>query len=101
ITFGGASLRITSPAVNYLPLGYIDSDRIKALVYNAADVFVHPARVDNLPLVVLESLACGLPVVAFPIGGIPDMVRPALTGWLAPEVSAGSLAKTIEQALGH
>ena len=69
------------------------------LAYNAADLFIHPALVDNLPNVVMEAIACGIPVVGFPIGGVPDMVRPVQTGWLASEVSPEGLARAIDIAL--
>jgi glycosyltransferase involved in cell wall biosynthesis len=54
-----------------------------ANAYAAADVFVTPAQQDNLPNTVLESLACGTPVVAFNIGGIPDMISHLKNGYLA------------------
>ena len=41
----------------------------------AADVYVHPARADTFPLAILEALACGTPVVATRVGGIPEQVR--------------------------
>src|SRR5262249_14187929 len=74
-------------------------ERIRALAYNAADLLVHPAPVDNLPNVVLEALACGTPVLGFRIGGVPEMVRPGQTGWLAQEVSAAALARGLDAAL--
>ena len=43
--------------------------------YRAADMYVHPSRADNLPLVVLEALACGTPVVATRVGGVPEAIR--------------------------
>lgn len=63
--------------------GYVSGDRLKAILYSAADLFVFPSRADNLPLVLQESMACGTPMVSFKIGGIPDLVRPGITGYLA------------------
>lgn len=80
-------------------LGPITNDRMMPVVYNAADIFVIPSRGDNLPNTVLESMACGTPVLGFPVGGIVDMVRPAVTGWLADEVTPASLAKTLGRAM--
>ncbi|MDQ6839886.1 MAG: glycosyltransferase family 4 protein [Actinomycetota bacterium] len=71
--------------------GFVPSDDLKAVLYSAADVFVFPTRADNSPLVVLESLACGTPVVAFDVGGISDMVRPGQTGSLAAPGDVESL----------
>jgi len=45
--------------------------------YRAADVFVHPSRMDTQPLVVLESLACGTPVIATDVGGIAETLGSA------------------------
>ena len=71
-----------------LNLGYVSSDRLKSIAYSASDLFIFPSRADNLPLVLQESLACGTPIVSFKVGGIPDLVRPNLTGYLAePENS--------------
>ncbi len=84
LTFGNGSEAITAelgiPTIN---LGYISSDRIKSIAYSAADLFIFPTRADNLPLVLQESMACGTPIVSFDIGGVPDLVRPMVTGYLA------------------
>jgi len=82
-------------------LGYIDHERTKALAYSSADLLVHPALSDNLPNVVIESIACGTPVVALPVGGVPDMVRLGSTGWLAEESNAASLSLAIGRALSE
>lgn len=78
---------------------YIGDEQEKAVLYNAADLLVHPAPVDNAPLVVAEALACGLPVAGFAIGGMPEMVIPERTGWLASEVGAEALAQLLTTAL--
>jgi glycosyltransferase involved in cell wall biosynthesis len=69
--------------IQTVDLGYISNDRIKAIAYSAADLFVFPTRAENFGLVGLESLACGTPVVAFRVGGVPEQVRPEITGYLA------------------
>jgi len=66
-----------------LNLGYVSSDRLKSIAYSAADLFIFPTRDDNLPLVLQESMACATPIVSFKIGGVPDLVRPEITGYLA------------------
>jgi glycosyltransferase involved in cell wall biosynthesis len=99
LTFGSGNPPAAPAGVRIVPLGRIDHERTKALAYNAADIYVHSARADNLPFTVMESISCGTPVAAFRVGGVPDMVRPGLTGWLASEVSAAALADTICQAM--
>jgi glycosyltransferase involved in cell wall biosynthesis len=64
-------------------LGYVTSDYHKVLAFSAADIFAFPTRADNLPIVLQESMACGTPMVSFAVGGVPDLVRPNITGLLA------------------
>ncbi|WNZ43999.1 glycosyltransferase family 4 protein [Leptolyngbya boryana CZ1] len=82
-----------------LNLGYVNHDRLKSIAYSAADLFVFPTRADNLPLVLQESLACGTPIVSFKVGGVPDMVRPGITGYLAQPEDAEDLKNGIVQLL--
>jgi len=70
----------------------VKDDYLLAALYSAADLFVHPALADNLPNGVLESLACGTPVVAFDVGGVGEAVRPMETGYLARCRDARDLA---------
>jgi len=85
----------------HVPLGTIESDPLLSVFYSLADLFVIPSRQDNLPNTVLESMACGTPVVGFETGGIPDMVRPGATGWLAESGNVRSLRNAIEEALNR
>ncbi|MCK4374135.1 MAG: glycosyltransferase family 4 protein [Candidatus Brocadiae bacterium] len=82
-----------------LDLGEINNELFMAAVYSAADAFVLPTRADNLPLVLLESMACGTPCVSFRVGGVPEVVRPGRTGWLAAPEDAGDLARCLRDAL--
>lgn len=82
-------------------LGTISDDEQLALCYSAADVFVTPSLEDNLPNTVMESLACGTPVVAFTTGGIPDMVRHKQNGYLANYQSSDDLANGIKWVIDH
>ena len=75
-----------------------DEQRI-AQVYAAADVMVVPSRSENLPLTVMESLACGTPVVAFRIGGIPDLIEHRVNGYLAEPFDTADLARGIAWVL--
>lgn len=74
-------------------LGKLSDDVSLALTYAAADLFVAPSIEDNLPNTVMEALACGTPVVAFHVGGIPDMVQHQENGYLASPFSVEELAQ--------
>lgn len=84
---------------NIIVLGSIANERLMSLIYSAADVFVIPSLMDNLPNTVLESLMCGTPVIGFPIGGIPDMIQHGENGLLTKEVSSFALANSIDEFL--
>ena len=82
-----------------LQLGYASGDRLKSIAYSAADLFLFPTRADNLPLVLQESMACGTPMVSFKIGGVPDLVRPGITGYLAEPENPKDFCNGIVQLL--
>lgn len=82
-----------------ITLGYVSGDRLKSIAYSAADLFIFPTRADNLPLVLQESMACGTPMVSFNIGGVPELVRPGVTGYLAEPDNAQDFRDKIIELL--
>lgn len=72
--------------------GYIPHDNLKE-IYNEADVFVFPSRFDTFGLVILEAMACGLPVAAYNVPSPSDIVQNGITG-----VLGDSLEENIELA---
>ena len=86
------------------PCTHIDgvtNDRFLSFIYSAADVLVAPALADNLPNTILESIACGTPVVAFAAGGVQDAVRPGVTGLLATPGDAVELRHALLDLLDN
>ena len=77
--------------------GYLEAPSDIARIYAAADFSVFPSRDENLANTVLESMACGRPVVAFDTGGTRDAVRHMETGYLAAAADTASLAEGIKQ----
>jgi glycosyltransferase involved in cell wall biosynthesis len=86
-------------SIPHLPLGRVASPTILRMAYNAADALILPSLQDNLPNTAVEAIACGTPVVGFPIGGIPDIIGSGDTGVLADTVTAGSLHAAIVKVL--
>lgn len=81
--------------IKHLHLGFLNNERLKSIAYSAADIFVHPVRNEALGNVILESMSCGTPVVAFSVGGIPDLVRHKQTGLLSKPEDHEMLSKNI------
>jgi glycosyltransferase involved in cell wall biosynthesis len=79
--------------------GFVQDPARQALLYGAADVFLCTTLADGQPQTAVESLACGVPVVAFDIGPMPELIQEGNTGYLVPEVSVESLAATLEAVL--
>lgn len=77
-------------------MGQLSDDYTLALLYNVADVFVAPSIQENLANTVMESLSCGTPVVAFNIGGMPDMIKHEINGYLCEPFKYESLCEGIE-----
>ena len=75
-----------------------DSERLASL-YRAADVYLHAAHVESFGNVLLEARACGTPIVASAVGGIPEHVRNGSTGLLVPPGDPDAFAAALERLL--
>lgn len=78
-------------------VGYITDN--KSLYYQAADIFVLPSFLECFPLVNLEAMACGTPVIASDVGGVSDIVIDNKTGLLVPPEDSLQLADAIKELL--
>jgi glycosyltransferase involved in cell wall biosynthesis len=76
-------------------MGHMHDEISQVLLYSAVDVTVAPSMQENLSNTVMESLSCGTPVVAFDIGGMPDMVDHQYSGYLARHFESDDLAAGI------
>lgn len=72
-----------------------------ARYYQAADIYLHAARIDTFPNSVLEALACGIPVVATAVGGIPEQIKEARTGFLVPPGDVEAMTARLTQLLSN
>lgn len=82
-------------------LGHFHDDTSLALLYSAADVFAAPSLQDNLPNTVVESLACGTPVVAFAIGGMLDLIQNKSDGYLASAFDVSEFSGHLRASLSE
>ena len=77
----------------------VTSSAMLRICHNAADLLISPTQFDNLPGIIQEALACGTPVVASIIGGIPDLVYHNENGLLACHESPQEFAEAIQRVL--
>jgi glycosyltransferase involved in cell wall biosynthesis len=94
-------IRARFPKVNYL--GLLDREEL-AQVYASADVFVFPSKTDTFGLVLLEAMACGLPVAAYPVTGPRDVIGNSSAGVLDEDLRTaclGALKLRREDALAR
>lgn len=80
---------------NIINLGKIININKLIDIYNASDIFIATPLIDNLPNMILESLSCGTPVIAFNTGGITDMIENEKNGFIVENRNIKSLAEKI------
>ncbi len=93
----GGSGSTTLPNVIQLPR--LDEESELAMAYSALDIFLYTSLADNCPLVVLEALSCGLPIVSFATGGVPELVRSGVDGWVVEYKNAAQSAAGVENLI--
>lgn len=84
---------------NVRNVSFIGNPALLAKYYSAADMLLYPSLADNCPLVVLEAMACGLSVVSFNTGGIPELVEHKTNGYVAKYEDTNDLNAGIEYLL--
>ena len=98
LTFGDGKLPSYG---NQLPplksTGYLDKPEAIADFYAALDLFVITSLAENMPQTVVESMACGIPVIGFSVGGISEIVQPNRTGMLSSLGNCSQLASQITE----
>ena len=78
--------------------GWVSHDDVP-LYLNKMKLLVVPSLSEGLPNVILEAMACGTPVLASPVGAIPDLITEGETGFLALATSPAQLSRNIGDAL--
>jgi glycosyltransferase involved in cell wall biosynthesis len=87
--------------VSFRFLGALHDDAALADAFCAADAMIVPSRIDNLPNTAVEAASCGVPVVAFDIGGLADIVTHGVSGYLARPFDTADLATGIDWVLAR
>ena len=95
---GAEAMAQNCPVPTY-PYEYVSDEALMRDLYQAADLLVMPTLMDNLPNTVAEAMACGTPVVAFRIGGLPQMIRHEADGYLADYKSLPDFVRGIDNLL--
>ena len=81
--------------------GWVDHEGVPAEL-NRLRLLVMPSQpTEGLPTVILEALACGTPVYATPVSGVPDVVRDSETSFLMEELDADAITADVEAILGR
>lgn len=91
------SLQIGKATIKFVP--YVKDPHIVARYYQSADVYIHAARADTFPNVILEALACGTPVVGTTVGGIPEQIEDGKTGFLVPIGDSLAMAHSVQKLI--
>lgn len=86
------------PGIELRQLGYVRRSQAMAKVYSAADLYCITSLDDNFPTTVLEAMACGIPIVGFATGGIPEQVQESCGHLVSPR-DAKALGKVITALL--
>jgi glycosyltransferase involved in cell wall biosynthesis len=84
---------------NWLDYGYVNDPKTMAKLYSAADIYLFPTLADNCPLTAIESLACGLPIVTFETGGVPEIVENGKSGLVVEYKNGEKLVLALETLL--
>jgi glycosyltransferase involved in cell wall biosynthesis len=88
--------------IETIPMGSLGSPRLQSVFYSASDVLAMPSLVETFGLVGLEAMACETPVVAYPAGGLADVVADGVTGLIEPEVgSVSGLVRMLQWMWKH
>ncbi|MEC9022415.1 MAG: glycosyltransferase [Pseudomonadota bacterium] len=93
----GASYNVHG--IKCVPLGRTFDEKALSELYNIGDLFVFPSIMDNLANTIKEATCCGLPCVAFNIGGNGDMIRDGVNGFLIKPFDTKDFAIKIAQLM--
>ncbi len=97
VTFICVGGEIANPQVINIP--FIEEEQILAFYYSASDILLHPAIAETFGLTIAEGMACGLPVISFQTGSIPELVDHGFNGLLAEYKNGPDLISKLKTIL--
>lgn len=86
-------------AIEAWSMGYVSDEQQMRGLYQCADLLMMPTLMDNLPNTIAEAMACGVPCVAFGVGGVPQMIDHGVNGFLVAPRNSLDFAESIAKAL--
>jgi len=95
---GGWLSELPNFVVHYT--GYISEEASMARYLSASDLFLYPTRADNLPNVLVEAIACGVPCVTFDVGGCGEIVLNRVNGVVVGPAQTRAMAESVIALLG-
>src|SRR5213075_1443409 len=95
ISLGHPHPSLSTLGIPYVCLGHLDKPEEMSQLYGAADVFLLPSLEENVPNTLLEAMSCGTSVVAFSVGGVPEVLTHDETGKLVPAIDETGFALAI------
>ena len=99
LVIGDAREQFYQTTVQIHYMGFISDSNALRSAYWASDIYVTTSHEENLPTTIMESLSCGVPVAAFSVGGIPEMIFDGETGVLAEPLNTLELSNKMRQFL--
>ncbi len=81
-------------------IDYISDKKIIAEYYSSSDIFLFTSIAENFPLVILEAMTCGLPIVSFDVGGVKEAISHKRNGYISKYCNIEDTIQGIEFVLG-
>lgn len=96
LNIGGNSGQLSE---NWQDSGYIKDPKTMAKLYSAADIYLFPTLAETFGMTVVEAMSCGLPVVTFETGGVPEIVENGKSGFVVEYKNGEKLVEALEKLL--
>ena len=95
----GDNYKTDDPKIINIP--HINNESELAQAYSTLDIFLNTSIADNCPLVILEALSCGIPIVTFDTGGIPELVRDGQQGFVRPRDNLHEVVEALKALVSN